>query len=141
MNDPQIGTVAVLNVGEGDLTLTFDKSKPAERERAKKIITDMLARGYAILVQVGEHDGEPVYQRAKGFDPETCEYLIVGVAEDEARVTTEGNVIVPEVVEAELAPDIPPPAPLKRGRPRKLTTERIPAEKTRTVAVARTAGG
>jgi hypothetical protein len=29
----------------------------------------MLKRGFAILVQVGTRKGEPLYQRAKGFDP------------------------------------------------------------------------
>lgn len=126
--DP-IGSLNALNVGEGDVTLTFDKSKPVERERAAQIVVDMLARGYAILIQVGEQDGEPVYQRAKAFDPERCEYLIVGA---------------PDAVGAMLPP--PPestvPPARRRGRPRKAdVTTRVPAERTRAVAVARSAGG
>jgi hypothetical protein len=75
--------LSILNVGEGDTKLSFDPDKPVERERASRIVTDMLKRGYAILIQVGEKDGEPLYQRAKGFDPKTCEYLIAGLSEQE----------------------------------------------------------
>lgn len=32
----------ILNVGEGDLTLTFDATKPEELERAKVTVTEML---------------------------------------------------------------------------------------------------
>lgn len=114
--------LGILNVGAGDTKLTFDRSKPAERRHAAKIVEDMLRRGFAILIQVGEKDGEPLYQRAKAFDPDTCEYIIVGVPEDEHEETQTT------------------PAPAKKAKGRKGTT-RIPAEKTRAVAVARSAGG
>ena len=129
-----LGSVAVLSVGDGDLALTFDKSKPVERERAAQVVTEMLERGYAILIQVGEKDGEPVYQRAKGFDPETCEYLIVGAPDAVGALpAAPSRALVPEVVET---------GPRRRGRPRKHDIPtRVPAERTRTVAVARTAGG
>lgn len=136
MKPPPLGAVSVLSVGEGDLTLNFDKSKPAERARAQRIVSDMLARGYAILIQVGEQNGEPIYQRAKAFDPETCEYLIVGLADDEAVALggTETEGAPSATAEAE-----PAPTQKRRGRPPKM--HRVPAERTRTVAVARTAGG
>lgn len=126
MSDIHTGQIGILNVGLGDTKLSFDKDKPAERERAAKVVTDMLQRGYAILVQVGEQNGKPLYMRAESFDPQTCEYLIVGLPEAE---TTE-----PENQE-----ETSTAAPTKRGRKSKMG--RLPAERTRATAIARSAGG
>jgi len=112
------GSVGILNVGAGDTKLSFDPKNPVERERAKKIVLDMLRRGYALLVQVGTKNGEPIYQRAKGFDPKTCEYVIAGGLDEGI----------------DLGAEYRPPA--KRGRP-----ARIKAETTRAVSVGRMAGG
>lgn len=110
--------LSILNVGEGDTKLSFDPDKPVERERAARIVTDMLQRGYAILIRAGDKDGEPVYERAKGFDPKTCEYLIDGLSPEQ---------------EAEIAEQIT--GKKKRGR------KRVEAAKVPAVAVARTARG
>lgn len=126
-------SLSILNVSTGDTKLSFDKDKPAERERAARIVTDMLKRGYAILVQVGERDGRPLYQSATGFDPLTCEYLIAGLPEEEERE-----------ISASISGKEPPaasspgPAPRRGGRARR---QRKPAESTPAVAVARSAGG
>lgn len=122
------GTVGVLNVGAGDTTLTFDPNNPTELERAKRIVTDMLRRGYAILVQVGTKKGEPLYARAKGFDPATAEYLIVH-ADD-----------------VEIDPAITHGRGIKAGHKKTKgggagRERRVPAASTRAVAVGRTAGG
>lgn len=117
------GTVGILNVGAGDTKLSFDKSNPAERKRAAGIVSDMLKRGFAILIQVGEKGGEPIYQRAKAFDHETCEYIIAGGPDEELNL----SIKVPE-------PKVT--ARRKPGRPR-----RVDAAKTRAVSVGRTAGG
>jgi len=114
------GTVGILNVGAGDTKLTFDKKNPVERDRAARIVTDMLKRGYALLVQVGRKDGEPIYQRAKSFDPKTCEYIVAGGPDELVDIGGE------------------PKAVRKMGRP---GTRRIPAEATRAISVGRTAGG
>lgn len=111
--------LAILNVGTGDTKISFDKENLKERERACRIVTDMLRRGYAILVAAGEKDGKPIYYRATDFDPETAEYIVAGTPEDEA-----GTAEVP--------------APRRRGRQAK---HRVPAERTPAVAVARSAGG
>ncbi len=113
------GEVGILNVGAGDTKLSFDPSKPAERKRAAKVVTEMLQRGYAIFVQAGEKDGEPLYRRAHSFDPETCEYLIVGVPDDEVEAVA--------------------PKKARRAAPR--ATVRVPAATTHAVSVARSAGG
>ena len=107
-------SLGILNVGAGDTKLSFDPANPEERARAARIVTDMLKRGFALLIEVGKDDqGRPLYRRADGFDETACEYIIVE----------------PDVADA------PAPASKKtRGR-------RIPAEKTTGVAVSRIAGG
>ncbi len=114
------GSVGILNVGAGDTKLSFDPTKPSEIDHAKKVVTDMLRRGYAILVHVGERDGKPLYHRAEAFDPATCEYLIAGLP-------------------TEYEPALPPEA--KTSRRGRKTITRIPAATTRATAVARSAGG
>lgn len=129
------GTIGILNVGAGDTKLTFDKANPAERERAAKIVAEMIQRGYSILVQVGvqKHDGreEPIFRRAHGFDAETCEYIIAAGPDEE--------IAVGDLLKAEA------PAEEKRrpGAPRKNKGDRvrIPADRTRAVSVGRSAGG
>lgn len=115
------GTLAILNVGAGDTKLTFDRKKPEEVKRAAAAIQDLLKRGFAILVKVGTRKGEPLYQRAKAFDPKTNEYIIVGAPED-----------APEAQQVQ--------AP-KKARKAKPAARRIKAEKTSAVAVSRSAGG
>lgn len=127
------GEIGILNVGAGDVKLSFDKNNPAERARAAKIMTEMFKRGYAILIQVGEQKRngrmEPIYQRAHGFDPETCEYIIAGGPDETIDI---GDLVRSESVE--------PPAKRGPGRPRK-SEVRVEASRTRAVAVGRSAGG
>jgi hypothetical protein len=118
MND---GTVAILNVGAGDTKLTFDRKDPKARKHAARVVADMLRRGYAILIQVGTRKGQPLYQRARAFDPEKCEYIIAGTPDETI--------------------DIGAPAQAPAGKGRQARTTRVPAERARAVAVARTAGG
>jgi hypothetical protein len=119
-------TLSILTVGTGDTTLSFDKDKPLERERAARIVADMLKRGYAILVKAGEDkDGEPLYARAKAFDANTCEYLISGLSPAE---------------EAKIAASLGEPAP-KPLKGRGLRYRRLPAGSAPAYAVARSAGG
>lgn len=122
-----MGTVGILNVGAGDTKLTFDKGNPVECARAARIVADMLKRGYALLVQVGERDGQPLYQRAHAFDAETCEYVIAGGLDEQVDIGTD---------EQEPAPA---PKAGRKGAPRK--TRRVAAQSTRAIAVGRTAGG
>lgn len=139
------GTVGILNVGAGDIKISFDKSNPAERIRAARIVADMLRRGYALLVQSGQkEDGTPVYTRATAFDEERCEYIVadfdpVTAAEHDEQEQRRGlddgpahSITQPQAAQADGAT----PAPRRRGRPK-----RIAAEGTHAVAVSRTAGG
>lgn len=119
-----IGQLAILNVGTGDTKLSFDPKKPEEVKRACLVVEDMLRRGFAILVQVGTRKGEPLYQRAKGFDPKTAEYIIVGAPEEENHA------------------EVKTPKARKEPKPRrKQARRRVPASGTSAVAVARSAGG
>lgn len=131
------GTLSILNVGSGDTKLSFDKSNPAECIRAGRIVTDMLRRGYALLVEV-ERNGERAYERVQAFDPDTSEYIIADF--DPLAAEPDSTETIPNGSEAQAAqegatPEAEPPR-RKRGRPR-----RVPAERANAVAVARSAGG
>lgn len=115
---PETGYVGILNVGAGDTKLTFDPERPDDRERAAQVVTDMLRRGYAIFVEVGTQDGKLLYQRAETFDPETCEYIIVGTPHADESTTEK-----------------------KERRASGAPRQRVKAETTRATAVARSAGG
>lgn len=145
------GEVAILNVGDGDTKLSFDPKNPAERIRAARIVRDMIRRGYALLVEVSP--GE--YQRATDFDESKCEYIIADFdpSADTQNDTPEkpnGNPQGNGQAQGQNDPQQSGAAqgeegdaggaPVERSR-RNTRTRRVPAETTRTVAVARTAGG
>jgi len=67
------GTLGVLSVGAGHLKISFNKDNEEERRMAAETVVDLLCKGYVLLVM----DKEGLYHRVDGFDPETCEYLIV----------------------------------------------------------------
>lgn len=131
------GTLSILNVGSGDTKLSFDKSNPAECIRAGRIVTDMLRRGYALLVEV-ERNGERAYERVQAFDPDTSEYIIADfdpLAADPDSMETTPNGSEAQAAQEGATPEAEPPR-RKRGRPR-----RVSAEGANAVAVARSAGG
>lgn len=118
-------SLSILNVGEGDTRLTFDRDKPDEIARTRRIITDMLKLGYAILVRIGETAaGKPKYRRAVGFDAKSDEYLVMDVPAPLATGLDDGVPLRESVTTR------------RRGRP-----HRIKADGTKAVAVARSAGG
>ncbi len=128
-----LGTLSLLNVGHGDITLSFNGKDKSESDRAARIIGDMLKKGFAILIRIGEKDGEPIYRRAKAFDPKTNEYIIAADVEDHVEVA-----------------DLLRPAPSAQDKPEKIIRtsvrsrpkeRRIPASTTHATAVGRTAGG
>lgn len=121
-----MGEVAILNVGAGDTKITFDKDNPEETARAAGIVEDMLKRGYALLIEAGRDERGPLYRRALGFDPQTCEYIVAG----DPHVTEEKNV----------GTDDYKPGRTK-SRSKRGATSRVPASGTNAVAVARTSGG
>ncbi|HZF24047.1 MAG TPA: hypothetical protein VE030_11355 [Burkholderiales bacterium] len=69
------GVLEILNVGAGDVKITFNTGDVSDTIRARRIVTDMLRRGFALLVEI-ERDGERKYERVQAFDEKTGEYLI-----------------------------------------------------------------
>lgn len=107
------GCLDVLNVGSGHLKFAFDKDDAAEVDKAKKVITDMLKRGYMIFVKDG---GEQ--KRVRKFDAAHEEYIL-----EEPEVIPE-----PEPVVAER----------RRGRP---SGRRVGMRGAHATGIGPTAGG
>lgn len=131
------GTLSILNVGSGDTKLSFDKSNPAECIRAGRIVTDMLRRGYALLVEV-ERNGERAYERVQAFDPDTNEYIIadfdpLAATPAPTENTNHGSEAQGKEEGATPASDAP--------RTKRKYTRRVAASGASAVAVARSAGG
>ncbi len=109
----------ILNTGSGHVEMRFDKD-PMELERAKRIITDMLKRGYVLFVEGKDKE----LHRVEKFDPEKMVYLIADLSEAPATVPAS------EVGFAA-------PTTKRRGRPRKA----VAVAEVRTTAIGRSAGG
>jgi len=128
--------VSILNCGTGDTKLSFDKSNPAERIRAARIVKDMLRRGYALLIENPPASGQ--YTRAKDFDENTCEYVIADFdpvaaeAADAAEAAEAAEAAGAGEAEAGTAKN----PPRRGGR-----SKRVPADSTKAVSVARVSGG
>lgn len=132
------GEVGILNVGAGDTKLVFDPNNPQEMIRAARIVKDMIRRGYALLVEVKAPDvGQPsTYRRAYDFDESTCEYIIADLDPIAAERADNEEAETQEPASAADTADQPQAKRAKAPR-----TRRVRASTTRTVAVARTAGG
>lgn len=141
-----VGSIGILNIGAGDTKLTFDKSNPAECIRSARIVTDMLRRGYALLVEV-ERNGEKAYERVREFKADTCEYIIADFDPITAAAADAAEQPGETISEENQSQD-PPPEPKNADRKgkalgpyRKRGTTAIHASSTTGVAVARSAGG
>ncbi len=140
------GQVGILNVGAGDIKLSFDKNNMAERIRAARIVTEMLRRGYALLIEY-EEGGVKKHRRATGFDGNTCEYIIVdydptvaATAEEHSHEEGPKEASLPET-SIDAGPKLQRQkarAPIPKVNKRKT---RIDAATATGVAVSRTAGG
>lgn len=124
-NEPNIGEVAVLSIGRGDMKINFNSDNPEEVEKARMVIMDMLKRGYLIFINV---DGKDC--RITDFDPKTDEYIIK--LDKRSKVFREmAERIEPD---SEEQPKIIKPRTKKREK-------RINAKKTHGTAIAPTSGG
>ena len=65
------GYLDVLNCGQGHLSIHFDKAAAAEIDKARRMITDMLRRGYVLFVEI---DGK--HHRVQAFDATRDEYIL-----------------------------------------------------------------
>lgn len=139
---PEPGVVSILNVGAGDMKLTFDRCDVAERLRSSRIVRDMLRRGYVLLIEV-DRDGTSAYERVLEFRDDVCEYIIADFDSEAAMPPTATAAAVGDThgtereAEARGEDAAAGAAPKRRGRPRKA----VPAESARVVAIARSAGG
>lgn len=79
-----MGALEILNCGEGDIKIQYNTSDAAEAIRARRIITDMLRRGYALLIEV-ERDGQTAYERVQQFDEKAGCYIIADFDSTQAR--------------------------------------------------------
>lgn len=132
-------TLSVLNVGHGDLKVSFDNQSESEKIRAARIIKDMLRRGYALLVEV-ERDGVKAYERALAFDEARSEYIIADLDTEQAERVDK------EEANGKSESDKTGSADVRSktgGQPRKLSrrTKGLAMGTTNAVGVARSAGG
>lgn len=106
------GVLEVLSIGKGDLKLTIGGDNPEDTEKARKLIEEMLKKGYAIFV---ETDKGPT--RVKKFNARRMTYIISEV------------------------PDEPALEPAKAKPARKVKETHVPVAGSRATAVGRTSGG
>jgi hypothetical protein len=79
-----MGSIDVLSTGRGHLEITFDPANEADKEKAKKTVEDLLAKGYKLIVH---EDGED--KPVLSFNPETYAYTVLETGTDVAKPTKE----------------------------------------------------
>jgi hypothetical protein len=105
------GQLDILSCGEGHLEIKYNEKDPIETERAKRIIGDMLKRGYALFI----HGKNDALIRVKRF------------------IATAGTFIIAD------GPTVPPDAePISRKLP---GMRAVKMHKTKATVVGRSAGG
>jgi|GEM_PF-1875406 len=141
------GCLEILNCQAGDTKLTFDTGNVSDTIRAKRIVTDMLRRGYALVVEI-ERDGKKAYERVQAFDEVKGEYLIIDL----------DPLVAQKTDEQECPEKQPPTEPLGDsdqtrchcGRPLhhrgshsgpRNKYQRLPMESTKATGIGRSAGG
>jgi hypothetical protein len=138
--DATMGELSVLNVGAGDITVTFNKEDRGETAKALRMLKDMSARGYAIMVQLPDHS----YVRAKAIDEHTASYVVV-LPED--LPVSDAEVAAPAgTCACGCGGAVSPGKTWIRGhhhrRGRKgMRTARLPVRRSKAIGVARSAGG
>lgn len=136
--------LGVLNVGAGDTKLSFDKNNPQERIRAARIVAFMLKRGFALLIEVDDGKGGKTTKRVQSFDEEACEYIIADFDPLVAQAVDQEDRAIPKLKEetnVEGKAEGPAEGPAAESKKRRAGTRKVPAERTRGVAVAPIAGG
>jgi hypothetical protein len=128
------GSIGILNVGAGDTKISFDPDNPAETAKAKRIVEDMLRRGYALMIEV-QRKGKTVTRRVKSFSAEVCEYIIDDFPEPGEETASPEPTDDPVATASDGERDQPAHAKTPRR------TARVSAFGTTGVAIARTAGG
>lgn len=114
----QVGELSILNVGAGDIRVTFNHHDRGETQKAMRMLRDMQKRGYAVLVELP--DG--TYTRATKLDATTNSYVLT--LPDEAPVPADAE-----------------PVKGRRGRRPGTKQVKVPVRTSKAVGVARSAGG
>lgn len=148
------GQLDILNVGAGHIEIKFDANDPIEATRAKRIIIDMLTRGYALFIEGKDR----TLCRVHRFIAESGTYIIAdgpGVPDEAEEITpaTLAPAPVPQAV-TEGAMENPPPTEDIPPRPRDLRSSEgrawkkkyagmkgVSMSKAKVTAVGRSAGG
>ena len=110
------GMLEILSVGKGDIKLTIDGNDEGEVNDARKIIEEMLAKGYGIFVETDKG-----LSRVKKFNPKRMTYVISELPEGESLPTG--------------------PVDLGAARKRKAIEREVPVAGSKAKAIGRTAGG
>lgn len=113
----------ILNTGKGHAEVNFSIEDPIELERGKRIIEDMLRRGYLLFIH-GD-DGKMI--RVESFDAKSSRYII-----GDGALYAGSEPLEPQTTEE------PASEPKRRGRPRKAA---VPMTSVRATSIGRSAGG
>ncbi len=126
------GSLDILTVGDGHLTLKFDKEDPIELERARRAVTTLLRSGCILFAEI---DGKTT--RILDFDPRTDSYIIADVSDNAPeRPPRPTDSAVPE---SNLGPVLDSKTATQKGkRGRKKT---VPAAEVKVTSVPIRAGG
>lgn len=65
------GMLEVLSVGKGDIKISLDPGNPDDVENARRLIEEMLAKGYGLFVETDKG-----LSRVKKFNPKRMTYVI-----------------------------------------------------------------
>lgn len=98
--ESKLATLDILNIGAGHLRLSFDPANPEDKAKAEKAVSDMLARGYSIFVEVPDKRTKTGVRTCpvRAFEPETCEYIIEMPGDGQQRLpaaTTPATAVAP----------------------------------------------
>ena len=111
------GMLEILSVGKGDIKLTIDGSDPGEVNDARRIIEEMLTRGYGLFVETDQG-----LKRVKRFNSKRMTYIVAELPPGESLPTE-------------------PAKPGTRPRKRRTVDREIPVAGSKAKAIGRTAGG
>lgn len=107
-----MGELDVLSVGQGHLRVTVDDKDPEGIDKARRMIEDMLKRGFSIFVETDKG-----LRRVKKFNPQRMTYLVDDVPDEGELEKTRPTKLT------------------------KTPKKEIPVSKAKSTAVGRTAGG
>lgn len=123
-----VGMLEVLSVGKGDLKLTVSGSEE-EIEKGRRVIEEMLRKGYTIFVETDEGPA-----RVQEFNPKRMTYTIAEVPDGTELPTGPAP-------PAALTAGPPVAAPVKADKAKKVGKREVPVAGSKATAVGRTSGG